>query len=96
MKSSKNRLLKEKIKHAVSPFYTIHTRLFWGYSVLFLSIFLILEFVIYAYNYKNSETLLMEQQKNTCLSIDSVISQKLNSMDAYNKNALHSLELRAI
>ncbi|MDD6660131.1 MAG: histidine kinase [Lachnospiraceae bacterium] len=94
MKSSKNRLLKEKIKHAVSPFYTIHARLFWGYSVLFLSIFLILEFVIYAYNYKNSETLLMEQQKNTCLSIDSVISQKLNSMDAYNKNALHSLELK--
>lgn len=94
MKRTKNRQTWRKIKHVISPFYTIHARLFWGYSVLILSIFLILEVVIYAYNYRNSETLLKEQQKNTCLSIDSVISQQLNAMDAYNKNALHSSELK--
>ena len=86
MKRTKNRQISRKIKHVISPLYTIHARLFWGYSTLILSIFLILEVVIYAYNYRNSEILLKEQQKNTCLSIDSVISQQLNGMDAYNKN----------
>ena len=94
MKSTKNRPIWKRIQHVISPFYTIHARLFWGYSTLFLSIFLILEVVIYAYNDRNSEMLLKEQQKNTCLSIDSVISQKLNALDAYNKNALHSSELK--
>lgn len=94
MKRTKSRQISRKIKHVISPFYTIHARLFWGYSTLILSIFLILEVVIYAYNYRNSEILLKEQQKNTCLSIDSVISQQLNGMDAYNKNALHSSELK--
>lgn len=94
MKRTKNRQISRKITHVISPFYTIHARLFWGYSTLILSIFLILEVVIYAYNYRNSEILLKEQQKNTCLSIDSVISQQLNGMDAYNKNTLHSSELK--
>ena len=50
MKSTKNRQIWKKIRHIISPFYTIHARLFWGYSALILSIFLILEVVIYAYN----------------------------------------------